>query len=139
MTIAGLMQNQQNAHHFTGLAGVILWTSVSKFNAMRDFYTRKLNLQPLHSREQFINFAWGDSPSDIRLTVTVHSEIAGSNQDPNRVMVNFYVTDIWSVSNDLKARGVVFTREPEQESWGGWIATFQDPDMNTLQLLQPAS
>ncbi len=136
--IAGLMQNQQNADHFTGLAGVILWTSVSKFNAMRDFYTRKLNLQPLHSRAQFINFAWGDSPSGIRLTVTVHSEITGANKDPNRVMVNFYVTDIWSVSKDLKTRGVVFTREPEQESWGGWIATFQDPDMNTLQLLQPA-
>ncbi len=137
--IADRMQNEHNTGQFTGIAGVIIWTSVSKFESMRHFYEHKLNLRPLHSRDDFINFTWGSSPSVIRLTVTVHSEITGSNKDPNRVMVNFYVTDIWSASRDLKARGVVFTREPEQESWGGWIATFQDPDMNTLQLLQPAS
>ncbi len=26
--------------------------------------------------------------------------------------------------------------KPEQESWGGWVATFKDPDGNVLQLLQ---
>ena len=36
----------------------------------------------------------------------------------------------------LKAAGVAFSREPEQESWGGWIATFNDPDGNVLSLAQ---
>jgi predicted enzyme related to lactoylglutathione lyase len=31
---------------------------------------------------------------------------------------------------------VEFIRQPEREQWGGWIATFKDPDGNILQLLQ---
>ena len=36
----------------------------------------------------------------------------------------------------LAAAGVTFTRPPELEPWGGRIATFADPDGNTLQLMQ---
>jgi catechol 2,3-dioxygenase-like lactoylglutathione lyase family enzyme len=32
------------------------------------------------------------------------------------------------------AAGVVFERPPEREDWGGTVATFHDPDGNTLQL-----
>ena len=35
----------------------------------------------------------------------------------------------------VKDQGVEFIREPEREDWGGWIATFLDPDGNVLQLL----
>jgi uncharacterized glyoxalase superfamily protein PhnB len=40
------------------------------------------------------------------------------------------------VAERLAEAGVEFLRQPEQESWGGWVATFRDPDGNTLQLLQ---
>ena len=30
----------------------------------------------------------------------------------------------------------VRTRAPEREEWGGWVATFADPDGNVLQLMQ---
>ena len=33
-------------------------------------------------------------------------------------------------------QGVQFIREPEEESWGGTVATFSDPDGNILQLLE---
>jgi predicted enzyme related to lactoylglutathione lyase len=51
-------------------------------------------------------------------------------------MVNFAVDDIHAAHARLAAAGVTFTREPGQEPWGGWVATFSDPDGNTLQLLQ---
>jgi predicted enzyme related to lactoylglutathione lyase len=31
---------------------------------------------------------------------------------------------------------VDFTRAPAREEWGGWVATFADPDGNVLQLMQ---
>ena len=36
----------------------------------------------------------------------------------------------------LRRGGVVFTRPPEREDWGGQVATFADPDGNVLQLMQ---
>jgi uncharacterized glyoxalase superfamily protein PhnB len=37
---------------------------------------------------------------------------------------------------ELSAKGVRFTKGPEDTPWGGRIALFQDPDGNTLQLTQ---
>jgi predicted enzyme related to lactoylglutathione lyase len=51
-------------------------------------------------------------------------------------MVNLTVTDIRAVHERLVRAGVVFTRAPEREAWGGWVATFADPDGNVLQLMQ---
>ena len=51
-------------------------------------------------------------------------------------MINLGVDDIHAEHNRLSDAGVVFIRPPERESWGGWVATFQDPDGNLLQLLQ---
>jgi uncharacterized glyoxalase superfamily protein PhnB len=53
-------------------------------------------------------------------------------------MINFETLNIHAAYTDLMARGVHFVRAPEKEWWGGWIATLQDPDGNTLQLLQTA-
>ena len=46
------------------------------------------------------------------------------------------VDDIYAEAKRLSEAGVEFIRQPEQESWGGWVATFKDPDGNVLQLLQ---
>jgi predicted enzyme related to lactoylglutathione lyase len=54
-----------------------------------------------------------------------------------RVTVNLGVDDIHAAYRTLLARGVVFVRPPEREHWGGWVASFRDPDGNLIQLLQP--
>ena len=51
-------------------------------------------------------------------------------------MVNLGVKDIHAEHERLVSKGVEFTRPPEREHWGGWVATFSDPDGNTIQLLQ---
>ena len=116
------------------MAGVLLWTTKERHPAMAAFYRDTLGLTPRSDRPGFINFAWGDT----RLTVSVHSEIQGEAADPLRIMVNLATPDIHSVAARLAEAGVAFSREPSPEPWGGWIATFNDPDGNTVQLMQLA-
>lgn len=113
-----------------GVNGVIIWTD--DLPRLTSFYRDVLGLQARSMRERITNFAWGD----FRLTLAVHDDVHGMSKDPLRTMVHLAVADIHAVYERLMAAGVVFTRPPEQESFGGWVATFHDPDGNTLQLLQ---
>jgi predicted enzyme related to lactoylglutathione lyase len=115
-----------------GLAGVLVWTEAERFPAMARFYRDTLGLTPRSSKSDFINFDW----SGVRLSVGVHERVHGAARDPLRVMIHLTVSDIQAVHARLSQAGVVFTREPEREEWGGWVATFTDPDGNTLQLMQ---
>ena len=113
-----------------GVAGVIVWTG--DFPRMLRFYRDTLGLTPLHVKPAFVNFEWGD----FRLSVAAHQDVSGRSADPLRVMINLTVSDIHAVCERLRAAGVEFSRSPARESWDGWIATFADPDGNTLQLMQ---
>jgi predicted enzyme related to lactoylglutathione lyase len=68
--------------------------------------------------------------------VSVHDRVQGASRDPLRIMVNLAVDDIGAVHARLVRAGVVFSRPPEAEEWGGRVATFLDPDGNTIQLMQ---
>ena len=114
----------------TGVIGVTLWTD--DLERMFDVYHDVLHL-PLHSRhDDFIAFELGE----IRFNIGRHSEISGGSKDPYRVMPHFGVEDIHAEAMRLTCFGVEFIRQPAQEAWGGWVATFKDPDGNILQLLQ---
>ncbi len=116
-----------------GVVGVILWTE--DVERLAAFYRDVLELT-LHSvRPEFVAFSLGD----VRLSIGRHDGVRGSASDSFRVMVNLGVQDIQQVVARLKQRGVEFIREPEQERWGGWVATFPDLDGNILQLLQQPS
>lgn len=52
------------------------------------------------------------------------------------VGASFAVDDIHAEHARLEALGVEFTGVPEQQFWGGWLATFKDPAGNELQLAQ---
>jgi predicted enzyme related to lactoylglutathione lyase len=115
-----------------GLAGVLIWTSADRFPAMARFYRDTLGLTPRSDKPDFVNFDW----QGIRLSVGVHGAVDGASREPLRLMINLTVTDIAAVHARLAGAGIVFTRPPEREAWGGWVATFGDPDGNVLQLMQ---
>jgi predicted enzyme related to lactoylglutathione lyase len=123
-----------------GLAGLVIWTTAERYAAMRAFYVDTLGLAPRSDRDGFVSFVLSapDGPDDVRLNVSVHREIEGAARDPLRIMLLLRVDDIHATAARLQSAGVVFMRPPEQEPWGGWIATFPDPDGNVVQLLQPA-
>ncbi len=99
---------------------------------MARFYRDRLGLRPRTDKPDFINFDWGG----LRLSVSVHDRVHGTSREPFRIMVNFSVDDIDAVHARLVAAGVVFSRPPETEDWGGRVASFLDPDGNLLQLMQ---
>lgn len=115
-----------------GLAGVLIWTEAARFPAMMRFYRETLGLAPRTVKPDFVNFDW----DGVRLSIGVHDRVRGSSGEPLRVMVNLAVDDIAAAHATLAAAGVRFSRAPEREGWGGWVATFADPDGNTLQLIQ---
>ena len=53
--------------------------------------------------------------------------------------ISFAVDDIAARHQDLLASGVEFSGAPEQQYWGGWLATLKDPAGNELQLVQTAA
>ena len=115
-----------------GLAGVLIWTEADRYPAMARFYRDTLGLRPRSAKPDFINFDW----SGVRLSVGVHDQLRGASREPLRIMVNLTVADIRAVHERLTRAGVIFTRAPAREEWGGWVATFADPDGNVLQLMQ---
>ena len=63
-----------------------------------------------------------------------HSEASVVAKEPFRHMITLSVDDINKSMADLKSKGVEFVKEPKKEEWGGWFATFKDPDGNFIQL-----
>ena len=112
------------------VVGVTIWTG--DLERLRRFYRDTMRL-PLHSDHgDFVAFRWGD----MRFNLGSHDDVQGQSREPYRVMINLGVDDIKDECRRLAAEGVEFIRTPEQESWGGWVATFKDPDGNVLQLLE---
>lgn len=115
-----------------GLAGVLIWTEADRFAAMARFYRETLGLTPRSAKSDFINFDW----QGVRLSIGVHAGVRGASREPLRIMLNLTVADIHAEHSRLIRAGVAFSREPAREDWGGWVATFADPDGNVLQLMQ---
>jgi predicted enzyme related to lactoylglutathione lyase len=115
-----------------GIAGILIYTSEERFAAMRHFYVDVLGLAPRSDRPGFVNFEFADQ----RLTIAVHSDIECANHDPLHLMVNLAASDIDATYRSAVVRGARSLRPPEQETWGGRIATLQDPDGNIIQLMQ---
>ena len=112
------------------VAGLIIWSEdVENLGA---FYRNVLDLEPITEREGFMAFSFGE----FRLSIIHHSDVKGVSKDPLRMMINLDVSDIDMVYRSLSDKGVTFLRPPEKEHWGGYVATFEDPDGNVLQLLQ---
>jgi predicted enzyme related to lactoylglutathione lyase len=113
-----------------GVVGVTIWTE--DLDRLRRFYRDVLRL-PLHSDHgDFLAFRFGE----MRLNIGYHHQVSGPTREPYRVMVNLGVKDIHAEHRRLLEQGVEFIRPPEWEEWGGWVATFKDPDGNVLQLLE---
>lgn len=63
-----------------------------------------------------------------------HSGVRAGAKEPQRVLLTFSVTDVPAEQARLEAAGVTFVRPATKEPWGGYVATFTDPDGNYCQL-----
>lgn len=80
----------------------------------------------------------GSSESRLLLARASGEEQASriGNQTGGRVFLFLYTDDFWRDFHAYKAKGVVFVREPKEESYGT-VAVFKDLYGNLWDLLQP--
>ncbi len=76
------------------------------------------------------------SSSFVALIVEGHSEVKAATKEPQRVLLNFMVTDLASEEARLKDQGVRFVMSATREPGFGTIATFVDLDGNYCQLME---
>jgi len=113
----------------TGIHSVLIWTE--DVSRLLPFYRDILGLKPQMESEEFAVYLL-NGPG---LVIGKHSEVQGPSRDPNRVMVNFAVDDCQTEYERLSEQGVEFIRPPTKDAIH-IIATFRDPDGNTLQLME---
>jgi catechol 2,3-dioxygenase-like lactoylglutathione lyase family enzyme len=82
----------------------------------------------------------GSSESGLLLARAANPEQAAriGQQSGGRVFLFLHSDDFWRDYVAYKAKGVVFVRDPKQESYG-MVAVFKDLYGNLWDLLQPAS
>ena len=116
-----------------GVVGVTIWTQdEDSLKSMETFYREQLGMGVYSRHEGWVSFRF----EDMRFNIGVHHLIEHAPKDPYRTMINFGTNNIVELFDRLVHWGVVVIRPPEKEHWGGWVATFQDPDGNVVQLLQ---
>ena len=116
-----------------GVIGVTIWTQ--DLERLVSFYGDTLRLKLSRHHGDFASFEF-DAMPNMRLNLGIHDRVEGQAHDPYRIMISLGVSDIHAEHRRLVERGVAFIRVPEREGWGGWVATFLDPEGNVLQLLQ---
>jgi predicted enzyme related to lactoylglutathione lyase len=110
---------------------------VSDLAQAHDFYAQKLGLKPTAGglEQGFCVFDAGG----VQLVVEpVHADAPQEELDlvGRFTGLSFTVADAQQSYRDLTALGVEFTGAPEQQPWGGILATLRDPAGNALQLVQ---
>lgn len=115
----------------TGLGGSTIWSS--DINNLLPFYRDTLGLKAGVGTPEFVVFGDQSQPA---LAIGTHSEVKGKASDPYRHIVGLMTTDIQADTKRLKAAGVEFIEEPNDQGDGFWLATFVDPEGNLIQLYQ---
>lgn len=116
---------------FTGV-----WISDS--NKAYDFYVNKLGFEVLQDRPFGAGFRFLMlRPAGGGAAITVCQPMPGSGAKVGGMTtIAFLTDDIQATYEELRAKGVEFTQAPTQQFWGGYEATFTDPDGNAFMLHQ---
>jgi catechol 2,3-dioxygenase-like lactoylglutathione lyase family enzyme len=94
------------------------------------FYEEILGLEKKYEFSSYVGFECGG----VEIGLMPNPE--GKAQNNASTTVEFLVRNIDDVCRKLKAKGVNFTNELHEETWGGKQAAFKDPDGNILEVTQ---
>ncbi|HEX3396954.1 MAG TPA: VOC family protein [Steroidobacteraceae bacterium] len=110
-------------HFYVGLLG---------FKLLEDTYV------PAQDKRWVVIAPRGSSGSALVLARAVNPEQASriGNQTGGRIFLFLYTDDFWRDYIAYRSRGIVFVRDPTQETYGT-VAVFQDLYGNLWDLLQP--
>jgi predicted enzyme related to lactoylglutathione lyase len=92
-----------------------------------------VGLQPGVVTDDSVVFGDQTTPA---LAIGTHSEAPGRTQEPARHRIGLITTGIQADAARLRAAGVRFVEEPNNHGGGFWLATFEDPEGNLIQLYE---
>jgi len=100
-----------------------------------DFYHKVLDIEPKWQEEGFSGFQVGA----CALVIGLHSEVHGSNKNPQRIIFNFETSDVKGEFERMKRLGAKVIAEPYSmgDEPDFLIATLADPDGNYFQVVSP--
>ena len=104
---------------------------VSNLEKASRFYEKTLGLERKYEFASYVGFQCGNL--EIGLIPGTEKQKASADTSPS---VEFLVDDVDRTYGELKAKGVKFTKELHNETWGGREAEFTDPDGNVLEIVQ---
>jgi predicted enzyme related to lactoylglutathione lyase len=114
-----------------GLGGATIWSE--DLNNLLPFYLDVIGLPVGIETPGFVVFGDQTQPA---LAIGTHSDVHGRTVEPARHMVGLLTDDIAGDSTRFKEAGVRFIEEPNDQGGGFWLATFEDPEGNLVQLYQ---
>ena len=98
------------------------------------FYQTLLSVEPPWAHEDVIGFMIGD----FRLEIMKHSEVSGTNQQPQRIFFDLQVDDVQIAFAQMMEIGATAVQEPyhyADEEVSFTLATLADIDGNYFQLV----
>jgi catechol 2,3-dioxygenase-like lactoylglutathione lyase family enzyme len=124
-----------------GLTGIF----VDDQDKAERFYTQVLDLQvktnaPYSATERWLTVVSPEEPDGVELVLHLTDEPARAfrraSREAGRPMLSLRSDDCRRDAERLKAKGVVFVREPARMDYGGMDAVFDDTCGNLLNLHQ---
>ena len=112
----------------------------------------RIFVRDVHSAKEFytqlgLAVEYYSADSDVCIfntgeTKLIVEEVSTSAPQDEQILVgrftglSFPTNDIQQEYANLKSKGIQFSGAPEQQDWGGWLATLKDPAGNEIQLVQ---
>jgi catechol 2,3-dioxygenase-like lactoylglutathione lyase family enzyme len=100
---------------------------VSDLKKAARFYEETLGLERKYEFSSYVGFECGG------VEIGLIPKPKGGAPCDTSPTVQLLVDDVDQSCRELKMRGVEFTKEPHDETWGGRQATFKDPDGNVIE------
>ncbi len=119
---------------------------VEDYDEAIHFYTKKLNFQLLEDTALSSTKRWvlvsppGSQGCSLLLAKAVGEEqkLRIGNQTGGRVFLFLHTDDLYRDYNYMKENGVLFVREPSEETWGT-VAVFSDLYGNLWDIIEKKS
>ena len=113
------------------LSSIILFSDKPK--ELLEFYKKVLNMKPDWTNGEYSDFKTGGAYFEIG----PHDKVNGKNTSPERILLNFHVTNVEAEFARIKNLGTKIIKDlytPEEDKRLK-IATFEDPDGNYFQIM----
>jgi len=113
-----------------------LWLTMIRVSDMEralKFYNEILGLQIALDARKFNHAEVGPAEPLAKIGLFATGK---KSKRKKRTGIVFDTDDIYSLYENLKTKGVIFSMKPTKMEWGGIVADFLDPDNNVLEVVQ---